>query len=57
MNPAERNHPCGEEEQAGDESGQKKSSLVEKKSRLGMNLARRNHLCGEKEQAGDENER
>ena len=31
--------------------------LVEKKSKLGMNLAGRNHHCRRKEQAGDESER
>ena len=35
MHLSDRNHPCGEKEQAGDESGRKKSSLRKKKASWG----------------------
>ena len=35
MKPSGRNHPCGAKEQAGDESGRKKSSLRKKKASWG----------------------
>ena len=39
MNLAGRNHPCGEKEQAGDESERKKSSLRKKKASWGCKRA------------------
>jgi len=35
MNPGGRNHPCGRKEEAGDESGRKKSSLRKKRASWG----------------------
>ena len=39
MNLADRNHPCGGKEQAGDESGRKKSSLWRKRASWGCKRA------------------
>ena len=57
MNLTDRNHPCGEKEQAGDEIRGAEIIPAEKKSRLGMNLGGRNNPYGRKEQARDESGR
>ena len=47
-----RNHPCGEKERAGDETGWKKSSLRKKKASWGCNRVEEVILAEEKSKLG-----